>query len=168
MKLLELKKLIPHLSAVVLFVLISLIYLSPVLEGKKIDQQDIRQFTGMSKEIVDHSAEYDEEPLWTNSMFSGMFLLIKYQSFIKRILYRIVLKLFKLYLPGPAGTVFLYLLGFYFLLVSLGIDYRLAIIGAIAYAFSSYFFIIIEAGHNTKAHAIGYVAPILASFIYGI
>ena len=72
MNTLELKKLIPHLSAIVLFVLISLIYLSPVLNGKKIDQQDIRQFTGMSKEILDHRAEYDEEPLWTNSMFSGM------------------------------------------------------------------------------------------------
>ena len=72
MKILELKKLMPHLSAVVLFVLISLIYLSPVLEGKKIDQQDIRQFTGMSKEIVDHRSEFDEEPLWTNSMFSGL------------------------------------------------------------------------------------------------
>ena len=65
-KTIELKKLMPHLSAVVLFVLISLIYLSPVLEGKKIDQQDIRQFTGMSKEIVDHRSEYDEEPLLTN------------------------------------------------------------------------------------------------------
>ena len=72
MKTLELKKLMPHLSAVVLFVLISLVYFSPVLEGKKLDQQDIRQFTGMSKEIVDHRTEYDEEPLWTNSMFSGM------------------------------------------------------------------------------------------------
>ena len=164
MKTLELKKLIPHVSAVVLFVLISLIYLSPVLEGKKIDQQDIRQFTGMSKEIVDHRAEYDEEPLWTNSMFSGM---PAYQISVryKKNLISYCSKLFKLYLPGPAGTVFLYLLGFYFLLVSLGIDYRLAIIGAIAYAFSSYFFIIIEAGHNTKAHAIGYVAPILASFL---
>ena len=164
MNTLELKKLIPHISAVVLFVLISLIYLSPVLEGKKIDQQDIRQFTGMSKEIVDHRAEYDEEPLWTNSMFSGM---PAYQISVlyKKNLISYCSKLFKLYLPGPAGTVFLYLLGFYFLLVSLGIDYRLAIIGAIAYAFSSYFFIIIEAGHNTKAHAIGYVAPILASFL---
>jgi hypothetical protein len=164
MKTLELKKLIPHVSAVVLFVLISLIYLSPVLEGKKIDQQDIRQFTGMSKEIVDHRAEYDEEPLWTNSMFSGM---PAYQISVryKKNLISYCSKLFKLYLPGPAGTVFLYLLGFYFLLVSLGIDYRLAIIGAIAYAFSSYFFIIIEAGHNTKAHAIGYLAPILASFL---
>lgn len=164
MKTLELKKLIPHVSAVVLFVLISLIYLSPVLEGKKIDQQDIRQFTGMSKEIVDHRAEYDEEPLWTNSMFSGM---PAYQISVryKKNLISYCSQIFKLYLPGPAGTVFLYLLGFYFLLVSLGIDYRLAIIGAIAYAFSSYFFIIIEAGHNTKAHAIGYVAPILASFL---
>ena len=90
MKTFELKKLIPHLSAVVLFVLISLIYLSPILEGKKIDQQDIRQFTGMSKEIVDHRLEYDEEPLWTNSMFSGM---PAYQISVryKRILYRIVL-----------------------------------------------------------------------------
>ena len=164
MKTLELKKLMPHLSAVVLFVLISLIYLSPVLEGKKIDQQDIRQFTGMSKEIVDHRSEYDEEPLWTNSMFSGM---PAYQISVryKKNLISYCSQLFKLYLPGPAGTVFLYLLGFYFLLVSLGIDYRLAIVGAIAYAFSSYFFIIIEAGHNTKAHAIGYVAPILASFL---
>ena len=164
MNTLELKKLIPHLSAIVLFVLISLIYLSPVLNGKKIDQQDIRQFTGMSKEILDHRAEYDEEPLWTNSMFSGM---PAYQISVryKKNLISYCSQLFKLYLPGPAGTVFLYLLGFYFLLVSLGIDYRLAIIGAIAYAFSSYFFIIIEAGHNTKAHAIGYVAPILASFL---
>jgi len=164
MKKLELKKLIPHVSAVVLFVLISIIYLSPVLEGKKIDQQDIRQFIGMSKEIVDHRSEYNEEPLWTNSMFSGM---PAYQISVryKKNLISYCSKLFKLYLPGPVGAVFLYLLGFYFLLVSLGIDYRLAIIGAIAYAFSSYFFIIIEAGHNTKAHSIGYLAPILASVL---
>ena len=164
MKTLELKKLIPHVSAVILFVLISIIYLSPVLEGKKIDQQDIRQFIGMSKEIVDHRSEYNEEPLWTNSMFSGM---PAYQISVryKKNLISYCSQLFKLYLPGPAGAVFLYLLGFYFLLVSLGIDYRLAIIGAIAYAFSSYFFIIIEAGHNTKAHSIGYLAPILASVL---
>ena len=118
MKTLELKKLMPHLSAVVLFVLISLIYLYPVLEGKKIDQQDIRQFTGMSKEIVDHRSEYDEEPLWTNSMFSGM---PAYQISVryKKNLVSYCSQFFKLYLPGPAGTVFLYLLGFYFLLVSL-------------------------------------------------
>jgi len=72
MKALNWKKLLPHLTAVAVFVLISLVYFSPVLEGKKLEQQDIRQFKGMSEEIVQHRAEYDEEPLWTNSMFSGM------------------------------------------------------------------------------------------------
>ena len=164
MKALNWKKLLPHLTAVAVFVLISLVYFSPVLEGKKLEQQDIRQFKGMSEEIVQHRAEYDEEPLWTNSMFSGM---PAYQISVLHMsnLVSYFSKIFKLYLPAPAGTVFLYLLGFYFLLVTLSIDYRLAIVGAIAFAFSSYFFIIIEAGHNTKAHAIGYIAPIVASVL---
>ena len=77
-------------------------------------------------------------------------------------------KLFQGFLPRPAGFVFLYLIGFYILLMSLKIDYRLAIVGAVAFAFSSYFFIILEAGHNTKAHAIGYMAPLLASVLMTI
>ncbi len=164
MKALNWKKLLPHFTAIAVFVLISLVYFSPVLEGKKLEQQDIRQFKGMSEEIVQHRAEYDEEPLWTNSMFSGM---PAYQISVlhKSNLISYFSNVFKLYLPAPAGIVFLYLLGFYFLLVTLSIDYRLAILGAIAFAFSSYFFIIIEAGHNTKAHAIGYLAPIVASVL---
>ena len=135
MKALNWKKLLPHLTAVAVFVLISLVYFSPVLEGKKLEQQDIRQFKGMSEEIVQHRAEYDEEPLWTNSMFSGM---PAYQISVlhKSNLVSYFSKIFKLYLPAPVGTVFLYLLGFYFLLVTLSIDYRLAIVGAIAFAFS--------------------------------
>lgn len=158
------KSILKHSISVLIFVLISLIYSSPILEGKKLFQSDNVNYVGASKEIVDHRAEHNQEPLWTNSMFSGM---PAYQISVryKKNLIAYFSKFFKLYLPGPVGAVFLYLLGFYFLLVSLGIDYRLAIVGAIAYAFSSYFFIIIEAGHNTKAHAIGYMAPILASFL---
>jgi hypothetical protein len=158
------KKCIPHLIAVVIFVLISAIYFSPVLEGKRLEQQDVKQHKGMSEEIAQHRINFGEEPLWTNSMFSGM---PAYQISVlyKKNLISYFSKIFKLYLPAPIGTVFLYLLGFYFLVVSLGIDYRLAILGAIAFAFSSYFFIIIEAGHNAKAHAIGYLAPILASVL---
>ena len=164
MKTFDWKKSLPHLHAVAIFVLISVVYFSPLLEGKKLEQQDIRQFKGMTEEIVQHRAEYDEEPLWTNSMFSGM---PAYQISVlhKSNLISYFSNVFKLYLPAPAGTVFLYLLGFYFLLVTLSIDYRLAIVGAIAFAFSSYFFIIIEAGHNTKAHAIGYLSPIVASVL---
>lgn len=164
MKTLNWKKLLPHLTAVGVFVLISLVYLSPVLEGEKIDQQDYRQYKGMSEEIVQHRAEYNEDPLWTNSMFGGMpayQISVESESNLIKKVYRI----FQLYLPHPVSLVFLYMFGFYFLLISLKIDYRLAILGAISFAFSSYFFIIIEAGHNTKAHAIGYLAPVLASVL---
>ncbi|MAZ55132.1 MAG: hypothetical protein CMP55_04950 [Flavobacteriales bacterium] len=153
-----------HIISVIIFLLISVIYFSPVLEGKKLYQPDKVNYIGASKEIVDHRAEYDEESLWTNSMFGGM---PAYQISVvyKKNLISHCNQLFKLFIKGPVGAVFLYLFGFYFLLISLRIDYRLAIVGAIAFAFSSYFFIIIEAGHNTKANTIGYIAPLLASFL---
>ena len=164
MKNIQLKSLVPHLISVLVFVFITLVYFSPLLKGEKLKQSDIVAFKGMSKEIVDHRVDYDEDPLWSNSMFSGMpayqISVLYTSNLIKKFS-----RLFRLYLPNPSGYVFLYLLGFYFLLVSLSIDYRLAIVGAIAFAFSSYFFIIIEAGHNTKAHAIGYLAPVLASVL---
>ena len=108
----------------------------------------------MSKEIKDHRAEYGEEPLWTNSMFGGM-PAYQISTLYGANLVRYIDKLFQGFLPRPAGLVFLYLIGFYILLMSLKIDYRLSIVGAVAFAFSSYFFIILEAGHNTKAPAIG-------------
>ena len=164
MKQLDWKSMMPHLIAIAVFLGISLAYFSPILEGKRIYQSDKVNFIGMSKEIKDHRAEYGDEPLWTNSMFSGMpayqISVVYGANLVKN-----VDKLFQGFLPRPAGLVFLYLLGFYILLISLKIDYRLAILGAVAFAFSSYFFIILEAGHNTKAHAIGYMAPLLASVL---
>lgn len=164
MKQLDWKSWIPHIIAVAVFLGISLVYFSPVLEGKKLYQSDNVNFVGMSKEIKEHRVDYGDEPLWTNSMFSGMpayQISVVYQSN----LVKHVAKLFQGFLPRPAGLVFLYLIGFYILLIGLKIDYRIAIIGAVAFAFSSYFFIILEAGHNTKAHAIGYMAPLLASVL---
>ncbi len=167
MKQLDWKSMLPHLIAVAVFFGISLAYFSPILEGKKLYQSDKVNFIGMSKEITDHRENYNEEPLWTNSMFGGMpayQISAKYNAnLVKKID-----KLFQGFLPRPAGLVFLYLIGFYILLMSLKIDYRLAIFGAFAFAFSSYFFIILEAGHNTKAHAIGYMAPLLASVLMTI
>ena len=154
----------PHFIALAVFLGISLVYFSPVLEGKKLYQSDKVNFMGMSKEIKDHRSEYGDEPLWTNSMFSGM-LAYQISVVYGANLIKHVDKLFQGFLPRPAGFVFLYLIGFYILLMSLKIDYRLAIVGAVAFAFSSYFFIILEAGHNTKAHAIGYMAPLLASVL---
>jgi len=164
MKKIDLNKLTPYLAAIAIFVIIVMTYFSPLLEGKKIKQHDISQWKGMSKEIVDFRAKTGEEPLWTNSMFGGMpayQISVQYKANIVRYIDNIL----KLGLPHPASLVFLYFIGFFILLLVLGIDPWLAIAGAIAFAFSSYFFIIFEAGHNSKAHAIAYMAPVLAGII---
>jgi hypothetical protein len=164
MKKITLNQLAPYLAAIVIFITLTIVYFSPLLEGKKLKQQDIAQWKGMSKEIVDFRAKTGEEPLWTNSMFGGM---PAYQISVeyKANLVRYVDDVFKLGLPHPAGLVFLYFIGFLILMLVLGIDPWLSIVGAIAFAFSSYFFLIFEAGHNSKAHAIGYMAPALAGII---
>ncbi|MCD4683148.1 MAG: YfhO family protein [Bacteroidales bacterium] len=164
MKNLSIKSLIPYLSAVIIFIILSLAYLSPVLEGKKLRQDDISRHKGMSKEIVDFREKTGEEALWTNSMFGGMpayQISVKY----KGNLIQYIDDIFRLGLPHPAGLVFLYMIGFFILLIVLKVDPWLSIAGAIAFGFSSYFFIILEAGHNSKAHAIGYMAPVIAGVI---
>lgn len=159
-----LKKNYPYLVAIIIFIAITLVYFSPLLEGKRMRQSDITHFQGMSKEISDYRAKTGEEALWTNSMFGGM---PAYQISViyKGNLVRYIDNILKLGLPHPADLVFLYMLGFFILLIVLGVDVWLAIAGAIAFAFSSYFFIILEAGHNSKAHAIAYMAPVLAGII---
>ena len=158
-------KYIPHLISVTIFVVISIVYFSPVLDGKILSAHDIDSWKGMSKEVRDYRSVTGEEALWTKRMFSGMpAYQISTRSNGNLIQY--VDKIFRLGLPRPMDMLFLYLIGFYILLCSLKIDYRLSIVGAIAFAFSSYFIIIIQAGHMTKAHAIAYLPLIVASVLY--
>ncbi|PID89327.1 MAG: hypothetical protein CSB01_02580, partial [Bacteroidia bacterium] len=143
---------------------ISSAFLYPVWQGKKMQQGDITIFKGMSKEIIDYRSQHGEEPLWTNSMFGGM------PAYQISILYpnnwaKKIDKLFQLYLPHPISLMFLYFVGFFILMLALGVGTWTAVLGAIAFAFSSYFLIILEAGHNSKAHAIGYMAPLMAGVI---
>ena len=159
-----LKKLSPYLVALLVFLSITVVYLSPLFEGQKLKQHDITMFKGMSKEIVDFRAKTGEEPLWTNSMFGGMpawQISVQY----KDNLFLYVDRVLRLGMPPSAGYVFLYFLGFFILLLVLKIDPWLSIVGAMAFALSSYFFIILGAGHTSKAHAIGYMAPVLAGII---
>ncbi len=164
MKNLDFKKLAPYLAAVVIFLIITFAYFTPLLEGKRLIQSDIIHFQGMSKEIVDYRAKTGQEPLWTNSMFGGM---PAYQISTKYTgnLLGYADKVLSLGLPHPANLVFLYFLGFFILLLVMGINPWLSIVGAIGFAFSSYFFIILDAGHNSKAHAIAYMAPVIAGMI---
>ena len=157
-------KIIPYVVAILAFVLISIIYFSPALEGEKLKQGDIDRFKGMSKEITDHNKRAGENTLWTNSMFSGMpayFISVQFEGN----LFKKVNKALQLGLPHPANQVFVYFLGFFILLLVMRVKPWIAAIGALAFAFSSYFFIIIEAGHNSKAAAVAYMAPVVAGII---
>ena len=152
-----------HFCVLILFCLISLSYFSPVLQGKKILQNDIVQYSGMAKQQNDFAKKTSNETYWTNSAFSGMptyQLGAKYpHNYIKK------LDLLLRFLPRPADYLFLYFLGFYILMLSLKVEYRLAVLGALAFGFSTYLIIIIGAGHNAKAHAIAYMPLVIAGVL---
>ena len=159
-----LKKATPYLVAVIVFLVITVVYFSPVLEGKKLKQHDIAMYKGMSKEIADFREKTGEEALWTNSMFGGMpawQISVRYNGNLTSYIDKIV----TLGLPYPVNYVFLYFLGFFILLLVLRVNPWVSLAGSIAFALSSYFFIILGAGHTSKAHAIGYMAPVLAGII---
>ncbi len=158
------KKLAPYLAALLVFLSITLVYFSPLIEGKRLKQHDITMYRGMSKEITDFRQKTGDEPLWTNSMFGGMpawQISVSYTSNLIKKVDRIL----KLGIPTPANLFFLYFLGFFVLLLVLKIDPWLSLTGSVAFAFSTYFLIILAAGHNSKAHAIAYMAPVLAGII---
>ncbi|WP_209403019.1 YfhO family protein [Pseudozobellia sp. WGM2] len=152
-----------HFFVAVFFVIAALAYFHPVLQGKVIEQSDIVQYTGMAKEQNDFRKRTGEEPYWTNSAFGGMptYQLGAYypHDYVKK-LDRLIR-----FLPRPADYLFLYFIGFYILLCCLKVDYRLAIIGSLAFGFSTYMIIILGVGHNAKAHALGYLPMLLGGIV---
>ncbi|WP_431123714.1 YfhO family protein [Flagellimonas flava] len=160
---LSVKALSTHICVIAFFILASLVYFYPVLQGKAIFQSDIAQYNGMAKERNDYKALTGEESYWTNSAFGGM---PTYQlganyphDYIKK-LDRLIR-----FLPRPADYLFLYLFGFYILMLCLKVEYRLAILGALAFGFSTYLIIILGVGHNAKAHALGYIPMVLGGIV---
>ncbi len=154
------KKFLPHLVVFVLFIVASLAYFNPVLQGKKIFQSDIVQYTGMAKQQNDFRKATGEETYWTDAAFGGMptyQLGAKYpNNYIKQ------LDLAIRFLPRPADYLFLYFIGMYILFLVLKVDYKLAFLGALAFGFSTYLIIILGVGHNAKAHAIAYMPFVLS------
>ena len=146
------------------FAIITMVYFSPVLQGKRLKQHDVEMYKGMSKEITDYRESTGEQTLWTNSMFGGM-PAWNISAPVKANLFYYIHRVLSLGLPNPVGNVFISMLGFFILLLILNVGVWTSAIGAIAYGFTSYMFIIIGAGHNTKAMAIAYMAPVLAGII---
>ena len=154
-----------HIAIIAFFALASIAYFNPLISGKALFQSDIAQFSGMAKQIVDHRQAFDEDPFWLDNAFVGM---PSYQV-ATQYPYDFLDKIDKLirFLPRPADYLFVYLLCFYILLISLKVEKKFAVIGAFAFAFSTYLIIILGVGHNTKALAIGY-APLAIAGVYNL
>lgn len=157
------KSILKYGAVVVGFILVSIIYFNPILQGKKIYQSDIAQYVGMAKEIIDYRESAKEETYWTNRGFAGMptYLLgAKYpHHYIKKLDTAIR------FLPRPADYLFLYFISFFILLTVLKVEPLLAFFGSLAFGFSTYFIIILGVGHNAKAHAIGYMPLVLSGIL---
>lgn len=152
---------LPHLTALLIFLTLAFFYMKPVLEGKQLMGHDTESWMGAAKEIIDYNEKNDDVALWTNSMFGGMpayqISLVQPNNLLQYVEKALTT------IPVPVFFVVLYFLGFYILLLNFRINPWLAIVGSIAFTFASYNFIIIAAGHNSKAITIAYMAPLIGS-----
>ncbi len=163
------KKLFPHVIIVLIFIAVSFFFLLPLLKGKVLPQNDVRQWAGSFQEIKEFQEKTGERTLWTNSMFGGM---PTYQiaphapnSLVGTVyLYNILIG--GMLFPRPVEAIFMYCLGFYLLLLAFRVNPWLALAGSLAYAFSSFNIIIIEAGHMLQAYALGTAPLVLAAMVY--
>ncbi|HIK62584.1 MAG TPA: hypothetical protein EYG01_01090 [Flavobacteriales bacterium] len=160
------KSIIHHFISIFALIAVLLIYFYPTIQGKILVQDDITRSIATSKEARDFRADTGEEALWTNSQFGGMptfQMNTEYPSNLMRYFEK-GLKFYRI-LPDKTGLIFMLLLGFYFLLITLGVDKKISVIGAIAFGFSTFFIISLGVGHNSKLRSIGYIAPIIAGVL---
>jgi len=157
------RKSLIHIYTAIGFIAISLIFYSPLLDGKKLFQSDINQYEGMSREIKDNRDNFSKEIYWIDNAFGGMPTFQLGAKYAYDILSPFHL-LFR-FIPRPAHTLFLYLLTMYILLMVLKIPWRIAVLGSLAFAFSTYLLIILQVGHNTKALAISYIPLVVAGLV---
>jgi hypothetical protein len=163
---LSLKKILPFCTAIVVFMALAMAYSSPVFEGKRLKQNDITQYEGMSKELQDFHKETGAYSQWTGTSFSGMPAYQIYPGMTgnKTTFVRDYI-LGREWTPYPINVIFLYCVGFFVLLLVLRVNPWLSIAGAVAFAFSSYFFIILEAGHVTKSFALAFAPFAMAGIV---
>ena len=161
------KRFLPHLLAVAGFALLAVIYCSPVLNGKRLNQHDIIQSVSAAREVVEFDKQTGEWSWWTNSMFGGMpsyMIAAEYPASLSTRLGQYI----NLLLPDPANYIWLIMLGGYVLMLSLGAGVWLSALGAVGYGFASYHLISLEAGHVSKIIAIAYAPGVLAGVVLAL
>ncbi|WP_226388944.1 YfhO family protein [Penaeicola halotolerans] len=156
------KDFLPHLIAVIVFYLLTVIYFQPMIFGDKVlSQNDILQWEGSAKTLMDYQAETGETGLWANSMFSGMPAYLVHMSYPGDFI-GVLIKVLTLGIAHPANSLFAGLVGFYILMLSFKVRPSIAMVGSVAFALSTFNLISIEAGHNAKVWAICLMPLILA------
>ncbi len=157
------KQALPHTIALIVFIALTVIFYYPLILGDKtLDQHDVNQGVASGIELSNFRAETGEEGLWTNSMFGGMPAYLINVKWSGSIILTTIEKVISFGFPSSARETFLSMLCFYVLLVVFGVRPSLAIAGAIAYGFSTFFIISIQAGHVWKVRAIAYAPLVIA------
>ncbi len=152
-----------YILVVALFLLISVIYFSPVLEGKKLQSSDGTQFKGMSKEIVDYRSATGKEALWSNNMFSGMPAYLTSTVYSGELFSKIQRSITGI--SQPVMILTFSFLFFFILCILLDISIWTAFAASLAYGFMTFTFVVMVTGHLTKAHALTYTALIVAGIL---
>lgn len=157
------KNLIFILASFVIFILLAVVYANPVISGKRLMQHDIVFYKGGAEELLQYRANNENETYWSDAMFGGMPTYQTGAQFRGDVIKKID-DLF-LFLPKPANYLFLLFAGFFFLGMVAVRNWKYALLGATFFGLSTYFYIIIAAGHNGKVHTIAYFAPLLAGIL---
>lgn len=157
------KNLIYIAASLVIFIVLAFLYSTPVLTGKQLFQHDIVQYRGGAKELLDYRANTGNETYWSDSMFGGMPTYQMGSQFKGDIIKKIDSNLN--FLPRPVNYLFLLFAGFFLLGMVAVRNWKYALLGATFFGLSTYFYIIIAAGHNGKVNTIEYFAPLLAGIL---
>lgn len=158
------RKVLPHLTAIAVFAAITILFFAPQFGGKDISTHDMVQASGMDRDIVEYIEEYGEHPQWAGRAFSGMPAYAVNMNYEGRIIKNLADQTY--ILGRPASWIFIAMAGFYLMLVLFGVNPWLGILGGVAYGLSSYFVIIIYAGHITKMMALAWIPPVIGSIRY--
>ena len=161
-----LKKILPEVLVIVFFAVISFAYFFPAdIEGKILFRHDSSAGVGAGQEQSQYKERTGKMTRWTNSLFSGMPTYQMAPSYKSSDTLGVAMRAYHLWLPENVWYVFVYLLGFYILMRAFDFRRWMAALGAIIWAFSSYFFIIIAAGHIWKVWALAYLPPMIAGVV---
>ena len=165
-RIMTLKRILPDLVAIVLFALLSFVYFFPAdTEGRVLFQHDTAAGVGIGQEAKEYYEQTGERTRWTNSVFGGMPTYQISPSYDSSRPLQWVQKAYQLFLPQYVQLTFILMLGFYILLRAFGLSVWLSTLGGILWAFSSYFFILISAGHIWKFITLAYIPPTLAGIV---